>query len=80
MLKPVIDTTLHNLHPPTRLIHSADATAAAVASLLNADAPPAPPNPDCTFYATDSIEKFQRLGSAFLGRPLPTVNLIDLGG
>ncbi len=34
----------------------------------------------CTFYATDSIEKFQRLGGAFLGQPLPEVHLIDLGG
>jgi glutamate racemase len=63
-----------------RIIDSADATAAAVASILNVETPPAPANPDCTFYATDSIEKFQRLGSAFLGRPLPAVNLIDLGG
>jgi len=80
LLRPVIETTLHELHHPMRIIDSADATAAAVASILNVETPPAPANPDCTFYATDSIEKFQRLGSAFLGRPLPAVNLIDLGG
>ena len=33
-----------------------------------------------TFYATDSVEKFQRLGSHFLGRPLAQVHLLDLGG
>ena len=49
-------------------------------SLLRVETPHSPTNPDCAFYATDSIEKFQRLGSAFLGRPLPAVSLIDLGG
>ncbi len=65
---------------PMRIIDSADATAGAVASLLRVETPHSPTNPDCAFYATDSIEKFQRLGSAFLGRPLPAVSLIDLGG
>jgi glutamate racemase len=37
------------------------------------------PNADkCTFYATDSIEKFERLGSAFLGQPVTGVRHIDL--
>jgi glutamate racemase len=31
-------------------------------------------------FATDSVEKFQRLGSRFLGRPVGPVELIDLGG
>ena len=34
----------------------------------------------CRFFATDSIEKFQRLGSRFLGQPMPVVELMDLGG
>ena len=33
-----------------------------------------------TSYATDSIEKFARLGSHFLGQPIPEVHLLDLGG
>ncbi len=32
----------------------------------------------CSFYATDSIEKFERLGSAFLGQPITGVRHIDL--
>ena len=32
------------------------------------------------FYATDSVEKFQRLGAGFLGQPIDEVRLIDLGG
>ncbi len=31
-------------------------------------------------FATDSVEKFERLGSRFLGRPVGAVELIDLGG
>jgi glutamate racemase len=31
-------------------------------------------------FATDSVEKFGRLGSRFLGRPVGRVELIDLGG
>jgi len=31
-------------------------------------------------FATDSVEKFQRLGSHFLGQPIPKVELLDLGG
>jgi glutamate racemase len=31
-------------------------------------------------FATDSVEKFERLGSRFLGRPVGNVELVDLGG
>ena len=31
-------------------------------------------------FATDSVEKFERLGSRFLGRPVGEVDLVDLGG
>jgi len=31
-------------------------------------------------FATDSVEKFERLGSRFLGRPTGEVELVDLGG
>ncbi len=31
-------------------------------------------------FATDSVEKFERLGSRFLGRPVGKVELVDLGG
>ena len=31
-------------------------------------------------FATDSVDKFERLGSRFLGRPVGHVELIDLGG
>lgn len=78
LLKPLIETTLHNLHHPMRIIDSAEATAQAVTAHLSATTSSEPPT--CTFYATDSIEKFQRLGSNFLGQPLKEVHLLDLGG
>jgi glutamate racemase len=61
-----------------RVIDSAEATARTLAALL----PPSAKHvePTCTFYATDSIEKFQRLGAAFLGQPLNEVHHLDLGG
>ena len=31
-------------------------------------------------FATDSVEKFERLGSRFLERPVGNVQLVDLGG
>jgi glutamate racemase len=37
-------------------------------------------NPDLRCFATDSVEKFERLGSRFLGRPVGKVELVDLGG
>ena len=78
LLRPLIETTLHELHHPMRIIDSAEATAQAVAAHLPVSTSTAAPT--CTFYATDSIEKFQRLGSAFLGQHLHEVNLLDLGG
>jgi glutamate racemase len=80
LLKPLIETSLHNLHHPMRIIDSAAATASAVAALMPETTQLTSAAPECEFYATDSIEKFQLLGTAFLGRPLPTVQLIDLGG
>ena len=78
LLKPLIETTLRNLHHPMRVIDSAEATAQAVAAHLTTTDSTAAPT--CEFYATDSIEKFQRLGSNFLGQPLGEVRLIDLDG
>ena len=61
-----------------RVIDSAEVTAEQVAGMLGVR--------DSTcgagvrFFATDSVEKFRRLGSRFLGRPMEDVELVDLGG
>ena len=78
LLKPLIERTLAILNHPLKIVDSATATAIAAAALIPPGKSSEPPT--CTFYATDSIEKFQRLGSNFLGQPLPQVELIDLGG
>jgi glutamate racemase len=78
LLQPLIERTLAELHHPMTLIDSAAATAACVAGHFPANPSGVPPT--CHFYATDSIEKFQRLGSSFLGQPLSEVHLLDLGG
>jgi glutamate racemase len=73
---------LASLGHPLAIIDSADATARATATLVSTHFPHLAPTgqPACAFYATDSIEKFQRLGSSFLGQPVTKVNLVDLGG
>ena len=78
LLKPLIEQVLAELNHPMHIVDSAEAAAQAAASIF----PPTPTNnaTQCTFYATDSIQKFQRLGSAFLGQPVPQVHLVDLGG
>jgi glutamate racemase len=83
LLEPAIQRTLAALGHPLTIIDSANATAHATAIAVATRFPnlgSATAKPTCTFYATDSIEKFQRLGSNFLGQPVPQVNLIDLGG
>ena len=81
LLRTILAETLATLNRPLTIIDSAEATAQTVARYL--DTPylaPSATSADCTFYATDSIEKFARLGSQFLGQPLPKVHLTDLDG
>jgi glutamate racemase len=78
LLQPLIERTLAELNHPMTIIDSAAATAARVAEHFPAN--PSGNPPTSRFYATDSIEKFQRLGSSFLGQPLSEVHLLDLGG
>ena len=82
LIQPAIQRVLESLHRPLTIIDSAEATARATANLVSTQFPNLAPigDPTCTFYATDSVEKFQRLGSNFLGQPVDQVNLIDLGG
>jgi glutamate racemase len=83
LIKPLIERTLAELNHPMHIVDSATATAHAAQKQVchpSRSGGSASAVQDCTFYATDSIEKFQRLGSNFLGQPLPEVRLIDLGG
>jgi glutamate racemase len=68
-----------------RVIDSAQAAAESAVQTINgqlsanaAATPVAPAQIRC--FATDSVEKFERLGSRFLGQPVSQVQLVDLGG
>jgi glutamate racemase len=82
LLRPLIERAVP---PGMRVIDSAEAAAQAAARLFNGRvAPTASPATDqqteIRCFATDSVEKFERLGSRFLERPVGHVQLVDLGG
>jgi glutamate racemase len=81
LIAAAIEAMLRELGSDAIVIDSAAATARVVARTLNGPTPSNPSQP-ATFecFATDSVEKFQRLGSIFLGQPIPKVELLDLGG
>jgi glutamate racemase len=74
--------------PGVRVIDSAEATADAAIHVFgqssgNGSETPNPAGESSAAvrcFATDSVEKFERLGSRFLGRPTGAVQLVDLGG
>ena len=68
------------LDPAIKVIDSADSTAAQVAAALAVAALPGGRVAERSFYATDSVQKFRKLGTRFLGQPMDEVQLIDLGG
>jgi glutamate racemase len=68
------------LDPAIKVIDSADATAVQVAAALTIPEKANAPAPERSFYATDSVQKFRKLGTRFLGQPMDEVQLIDLGG
>jgi glutamate racemase len=79
LLRPAIERTLIELHRPIPVIDSARATAQVVAEQLGPAHTLSSPA-ICEFFATDSVDKFARLGTRFLGRPVDEVRLVDLGG
>ena len=68
--------------PGVRVIDSAESTAESALKTFGAQLGEAAPGQQAElhFFATDSMEKFERLGSRFLGRPVGRVHLLDLGG
>jgi glutamate racemase len=85
LLRQAIERTLVELGRPLRVIDSAQATARAVERVLSEQGMGHAGRSDagdatCEFFATDSVQKFEQLGSRFLGRPVGKVQLVDLGG
>jgi glutamate racemase len=85
LLRPLIERAVR---PGVKVIDSAEATAQAAAQIFNGrieslHGDSSVQNEEKTeirCFATDSVEKFERLGSRFLGRPVGKVELLDLGG
>ena len=79
LIAPIITEVLRELGSDAEVIDSAEATALAVTTPFHGEvSPTAPATFEC--FATDSVEKFARLGSQFLSQPIPKVELLDLGG
>lgn len=78
LIAPAITAALRELDCQAPVVDSAEATAEAARTLWQG---PTDPGMRSTFtcYATDSVEKFARLGTRFLGQPIPEVHLLDLG-
>jgi len=74
----------HAVRPGAKVIDSAESTAQAAVELFNGrvtkPAAGLQAATEVRCFATDSVEKFERLGSRFLGRPTGKVELVDLGG
>ena len=83
---PLLKPLLHRVAPShVNIVDSAESTAHAVASRLLTLLPPASEVheerrsiPRLKFFATDSVDKFRRLGELFLGHIIEDVEHVDL--
>jgi glutamate racemase len=76
---PLLKPLLHRILPEAmHLVDSAEATAQDAAAQVDLSAKPSSRDPKVRFFATDSVEKFQVLGTRFFGRQIDTVELIAL--
>jgi len=82
LIEAAMRRVLENMGRPLRIVDSAKATAAATARVVVERFPNAVriDRPGRSFFATDSVAKFQRLGADFLGQAVAEVKLVDLGG
>ena len=78
LLRPVLERAVP---AGVAVIDSAEATAARVAEAMAARVQAGARGAgSIRCFATDSVAKFERLGSRFLGQPVGRVELVDLGG
>jgi glutamate racemase len=84
---PLIKSVLDRMTlPGVEIVDSAESTARVVAEKLGIAKPemgggeknPTGEDPALKFFATDSVEKFRRLGAKFLGRPIDFVQHVNL--
>ena len=86
---PLIKQTLRAVAPwRVEIVDSAESTALAVAKELQMIPPKLPVGdpaeqrfmPRMRFFATDSVERFRRLGERFMGHTIGNVRHVDIGG
>jgi glutamate racemase len=76
---PLLRTMLRRVVPAhVQIVDSAESTAQAVAGRLQVSATGGAGAGKVRCFATDSVEKFRRLGGRFLGRPIEDIELIDI--
>jgi glutamate racemase len=83
---PLLKPLLHRVAPPhVAIVDSAESTASVVASRMHTLLPPTVGAgeerrvvPRLKFFATDSMEKFRRIGERFLGHPIEDIEHVDL--
>ena len=83
---PLLKPLLQCVAPPhVNIVDSAESTAHTVATHMQNLLPPPKPTPEerratprLRFFATDSVEKFRRLGERFLGHSIDNVEHVDL--
>ena len=75
---PLIRPLLRRVVPQSvEIVDSAESTASKVVELLGTGRGQSSSG-DLRCYATDSVEKFRRLGSKFLGCPIEKIELVDI--
>ena len=74
---PLIKPVLQRLEPGVTIVDSAESTARAVAAKIGSTSERGG-KAGMRFMATDSVEKFRRLGEKFLGRAIDAVEHVDL--
>jgi glutamate racemase len=76
---PLLKSVLARVAPAhVTIVDSAESTAQVVADQLQNTTTAPSSKPTIRFFATDSVEKFKRLGSRFLGEPIDDVQHVDL--
>ena len=80
LIASAIEATLRDLGSQAEVIDSARATAVAIGRTIQLSGEASSGEASFQCFVTDSVEKFERLGSRFLGRPVDKVQLVDLGG
>ena len=76
---PLIKPLLQRVAPAhVTIVDSAESTAGVVAKQLAQSGETVAGTPGLKFFATDSVEKFRRLGARFLGQPIEVVEHVQL--